>query len=51
MYGCMDVCMFIYMYVLYVCMYVCIHECRCVDVVNVCMKYGKLNNIGVCKST
>jgi hypothetical protein len=40
MYGCM-----------YVYIYVCMHVCRCVDVVDVCMEYGKLKNIGVCKST
>jgi len=47
MYGCMDV-------RLYICthsMYVCMHLCRCVNVVDVCMEYGKLNNIGVYKST
>jgi hypothetical protein len=43
-------CMYVYIYGCTQCMYVCI-VCRCVDVVDVYMEYGKLNNIGVYKST
>jgi hypothetical protein len=46
----MDICMYVYIYVCTQCVYVCIVS-RCVDVVDVYMECGKLNNIGVCKST
>jgi len=47
----MDVWMYVCLYICMYSMYVCMHVCRCVDVVDVCMEYGKLKNIGVCKST